>query len=73
MVDPKRGWIRIRKSADLADVRIHDLRRTMGSYMASMGSPLIPLGVEPLVEVRQRSIFHLFKLNTMRPTVFRAG
>jgi integrase len=44
MVDPKRGWVRIRKSADLADVRIHDLRRTMGSYMAGMGSSLHIIG-----------------------------
>ena len=33
--DVKSAWERIRKAAKLEDVRIHDLRRTMGSWMAN--------------------------------------
>lgn len=38
--DFKRPWSRIRGAAGLTDVRIHDLRRTAGSYMAQAGVPL---------------------------------
>ena len=36
--DPKRAWRRLCDSAELEDLRIHDLRRTMGSYQASTGA-----------------------------------
>jgi integrase len=39
---PKSAWDRIRKRAGIPDLRIHDLRRTLGSYMAIQGiSPTI--------------------------------
>ncbi len=39
---PRFAWARILKRANIQDLRIHDLRRTMGSYMAIMGvSPTI--------------------------------
>ncbi len=34
---PKAAWNRIRRRANLPDLRIHDLRRTVGSYMAIRG------------------------------------
>jgi integrase len=39
-----RGWGRIRKEAGLSDVRIHDLRRTLGSWMAGTGVSLQVIG-----------------------------
>ena len=42
IVEPKDAWKRILKEACITDLRIHDLRRTMGSYMAIQGvSPAI--------------------------------
>ncbi len=39
---PRFAWARILKRADIQNLRIHDLRRTMGSYMAIMGvSPTV--------------------------------
>lgn len=35
IVEPKSAWNRIISRAGLKDVRIHDLRRTLGSYMAA--------------------------------------
>ena len=32
--DPKAAWARIRELSGLVDIRIHDLRRTLGSWMA---------------------------------------
>jgi len=41
--EPKKAWQRIRSQADVKDVRIHDLRRTLGSWLAAnrYGLPLI--------------------------------
>ena len=37
MTEPKTAWARILEAADLKDVRIHDLRRTLGSWMTAAG------------------------------------
>lgn len=42
--DPKRGWERIVKSAGLEDLRIHDLRRSLGSWQAATGASLSIIG-----------------------------
>ena len=36
--DPKKGWQRLLQRAELQDVRIHDLRRTLGSWQAATGA-----------------------------------
>lgn len=40
----KRPWIAIRERAGLADVTLHDLRRTAGSYLAQAGVPIQVIG-----------------------------
>jgi len=42
--DPTKNWRRILKAAGIEGVRIHDLRRTLGSYMAIQGSSLNIIG-----------------------------
>lgn len=44
MEQPKAQWERIREAADLKDVRIHDLRRTVASWMAADGASLQLIG-----------------------------
>lgn len=44
LVEPKRAWATICKNAGLENVRIHDLRRTLGSWQAIMGSSLQIIG-----------------------------
>lgn len=44
MVEPKSGWKRILKRAEIKDLRLHDLRRTMGSYQAINGTSLHIIG-----------------------------
>lgn len=36
--DPKKAWARILERAEIGDLRIHDLRRTLGSYQAAGGA-----------------------------------
>ena len=42
--EPKTAWKRILKRAGLDNLRIHDLRRTMGSWQASTGASLTVIG-----------------------------
>lgn len=38
IVEPKRAWTSLLQRSDLKDLRLHDLRRTCGSYQAATGS-----------------------------------
>ncbi len=42
--EPKRAWQRLLRRAEIGDLRIHDLRRTLGSYMAIQGESLTVIG-----------------------------
>ena len=42
--EPKRAWKTILKNADITDLRMHDLRRTLGSWQAMTGSILQTIG-----------------------------
>lgn len=42
--DPKRAFERIKKQMNVHDIRMHDLRRTLGSYMAIGGTSLPIIG-----------------------------
>jgi len=44
LVEPKAGWKRILKRAGLENLRIHDLRRTLGSWQAMTGASLPIIG-----------------------------
>ena len=44
LVEPKAGWKRIIERAEIADIRIHDLRRTLGSWQARTGASLAIIG-----------------------------
>lgn len=42
--DPKKAWARILDRAGIKDLRIHDIRRTLGSYQAITGASLTIIG-----------------------------
>jgi integrase len=44
LVEPKKGWQRVLERAGLSDLRIHDLRRTLGSWQARSGASLAIIG-----------------------------
>jgi integrase len=44
LVEPKKAWKRIMDRADIKDARIHDLRRSLGSWQASTGANLSIIG-----------------------------
>lgn len=44
LVEPKNCWKRVLERAKLTDLRIHDLRRTLGSWQAKTGASLSIIG-----------------------------
>lgn len=44
LADPKKGWNRIKDRAGIEDLRLHDLRRTLGSWQAHTGASLPLIG-----------------------------
>ncbi len=44
LVEPKSAWARLLSRAGLSDLRIHDLRRTLGSWQAAQGASLHVIG-----------------------------
>ncbi len=44
VTDPKKAWHRILKEAKIKDLRLHDIRRTLGSYQAITGASLPVIG-----------------------------
>jgi integrase len=44
LVNVDKPWQRVRKAAGIEDVRIHDLRRTVGSWLAQAGNDLHLIG-----------------------------
>lgn len=44
LIEPKSAWKRILKRARIKDLRIHDLRRTLGSWQAAQGTSLQIIG-----------------------------
>ncbi len=44
LVEPKAGWKRILQKAGIKDLRIHDLRRTLGSWQAATGANSYMIG-----------------------------
>src|SRR5271154_5447707 len=43
-MDPKSTWRGVLQRAGLTDLRLHDLRRTLGSYQAALGASLPIIG-----------------------------
>ena len=44
IVEPKKAWKRVLERAGIANLRIHDLRRTLGSWQAKTGASLVIVG-----------------------------
>lgn len=67
MAKPSGAWIRIRDRAGLPDVRIHDLRRTLGSRLAIAGNSLPLIGkVLNHSQPSTTSIYARLNLRTVR-------
>jgi integrase len=70
--DMKRVWDRIRVTAGIRDVRFHDLRRTVGSWLAGSGESLHLIGkVLNHRDVSTTAIYARLNLNPVRQALER--
>jgi integrase len=71
--EPKKGWNRILERAGISDLRIHDLRRTLGSWQAKTGASLAIIG-KSLNHKNQSTtaIYARLDLDPVRDSVNRA-
>ncbi|QSA98819.1 site-specific integrase [Methylococcus sp. EFPC2] len=44
LIEPKKAWARVLERAGIDNLRIHDLRRTLGSWQAKTGASLVIVG-----------------------------
>jgi integrase len=74
ITDPMPAWRRLLKRAGIEDLHIHDLRRSLGSYMAILGSSLPTIG-KALGHVRQETtaIYSRLTIDPVRASVDAAA
>jgi len=73
LVEPKAAWKRILQRAQLSDLRIHDLRRTFGSWQAATGASLLVIGKSlGHKSLSATQIYSRLDLNPVRTSVNRA-
>ena len=73
LADPKRAWARVMKDAGITDLRIHDIRRTLGSYQAITGASLQVIGKSLGHKSQQATaIYARLNLDPVRQSVERA-
>lgn len=73
LADPKKAWERVLQDAGIKDLRIHDLRRTLGSYQAATGANGYIIG-KSLGHKSQQStaIYARLNLDPVRESVNKA-
>lgn len=73
LVEPKKAWQRLLERAGLTDLRIHDLRRTLGSWQAKTGASLLTIGKSLNHKSTQSTaIYARLDLDPVRESVNRA-
>lgn len=71
--DPKKAWRRVMDAAAITDLRIHDIRRTLGSYQAITGSSLHIIGKSLGHKSQQATaIYSRLNLDPVRESLMRA-
>jgi integrase len=73
LADPKKAWKRILKRAGVEDLRIHDLRRSLGSWQAATGANLSVIGKTLAHKnVSTTSIYARLNIDSVRDSMYKA-
>ena len=73
LASPKKGWARILARANIKDFRMHDLRRTMGSWQAATGASLPIIGKSlGHKDVNTTTIYARLNLDPVRDAMVKA-
>jgi len=71
--EPRSAWVRILKRAGLENLRIHDLRRSLGSWQAKTGASLVLIGKSlNHKDPQSTAIYAQLDLDPVRASVDRA-
>ncbi len=71
--EPRKGWERVLKRAGLEDLRLHDLRRTLGSWQAKTGASMVIIGKSLNHKSQQATaIYARLDIDPVRESVERA-
>lgn len=71
--EPKRVWKRILEEANLTDLRLHDLRRTLGSWQAATGANSYVIGKSLGHKTQQATaVYARLNIDPVRESVNRA-
>ncbi len=74
LVEPKKGWQRILARANIKDLRMHDLRRTLGSWQAKTGASLSIIGKSlNHKSVQSTAVYARLDLDPVRQSVEKAA
>ncbi len=74
LVEPKKAWKRILERAEIENLRIHDLRRSLGSWQAATGANLSIIGKTLAHKnVSTTAIYARLNLDPVRESMKKAG
>ena len=72
-MEPKAGWKRILERAGIKDLRLHDLRRTLGSWQAATGANSFMIGLSLGHKTTQSTaVYARLNLDPVRDSVEKA-
>lgn len=72
--EPKKAWNKLLKRADIKDLRIHDLRRTLGSWQAATGANSYIIGKSLGHKTQQATaIYARLNIDPVRDSITRAA
>jgi integrase len=70
VVDPRKAWERVRARAGLHDLRMHDLRRSLGSWAAAAGTSLAIIGAAlGHRDLKSTQVYSRLQLDVVRAAV----
>jgi integrase len=74
VMDPRKAWERVRSTSGLADLRMHDLRRSLGSWQAAAGASLAIIGASlGHADLKSTQVYARLQLATVRESVAKAS
>jgi len=70
VIDPRKAWERVRETSGLTDLRMHDLRRSLGSWQAAAGASLAVIGGSlGHADLKSTQVYSRLQLDTIRKSV----
>lgn len=73
LMEPKMGWKRILERAGIKDLRLHDLRRTLGSWQAATGANSYMIGRSlGHKSIQSTAVYARLNLDPVRDSVEKA-